>query len=100
MLEKQLALDVAQRVERLLNLQGVATLLTRTDDTYVSLAGRVAIANAQRKCVFVSIHFDDATRPAATGIETYYAARQVSNSPPVALWWPFLQADAAGIGQW
>ena len=80
------ALDVAQRAERLLQLQGVATLLTRTGDTYVSLADRAAIANAQRKCVFISIHFDDAARPAATGVETYYAARQVSNSTRVASW--------------
>lgn len=91
MLEKELALDVAQRTERLLNLQGMTTLLTRTGDTYVSLADRAAIANAQGKCVFISIHFDDAARPAATGVATYYAARQVSNSTRVVPWWPFLR---------
>ncbi|MEY2489032.1 MAG: N-acetylmuramoyl-L-alanine amidase [Verrucomicrobiota bacterium] len=90
-LEKELALDVAHRVERLLQLQGIATLLTRADDTYVSLADRAAIANAQRNCVFVSIHFDDAARSAATGVETYYAAHQISNSTGVASWLPFLQ---------
>jgi N-acetylmuramoyl-L-alanine amidase len=94
MLEKDLALDVAHRTERFLQLQGVATLLTRTGDTYISLAGRAAVANAQRNCIFISIHFDDATRPAATGVETYYAARQVSNAPRVASWFPFLQASA------
>ena len=83
MLEKELALDVAHRVERLLQLQGMTTLLTRADDTYVSLADRAAVANAQRHCVFISIHFD-AARPTATGVETYYAAHQVS-------WLPFLQ---------
>ena len=91
MLEKELALDVTHRVERLLQLQGVATLLTRTGDTYVSLADRAAVANAQRDCVFISIHFDDATRPAATGVETYYAAHQISNSARLASWLPFLQ---------
>jgi N-acetylmuramoyl-L-alanine amidase len=90
-LEKELALDVAHRVERLLQLQGIATLLTRADDTYVSLADRAAIANTQRNCVFVSIHFDDAARSAATGVETYYAAHQISNSTGVASWLPFLQ---------
>jgi N-acetylmuramoyl-L-alanine amidase len=90
MVEKELALDVAHRVERLLQLQGVATVLTRADDTYVSLAGRAAIANAQPNCVFVSIHFD-AARPAATGVETYYAGHQISNSTRVTSWWPFLQ---------
>lgn len=90
-LEKELALDVAHRVERFLQLQGIATLLTRTGDTYVSLADRAAIANAQRHCVFISIHFDDAARPAATGVETYYAARQISNSTRAASWFPFFQ---------
>ena len=90
-LEKELALDVAHRVERFLQLQGVATLLTRTGDTYVSLADRAAIANAQRNCVFISIHFDDAARPAATGVETYYAPHQISNSTRVLSWLPFLQ---------
>jgi N-acetylmuramoyl-L-alanine amidase len=91
LLEKDLALDVAHRTERFLQLQGVATLLTRTGDTYLSLADRAAVANAQRNCVFISIHFDDATRPAATGVETYYAARQISNAPRVASWFPFFQ---------
>jgi N-acetylmuramoyl-L-alanine amidase len=91
MVEKELALDVAHRVERLLQLQGVATLLTRTGDTYVSLADRAAVANAQHNCVFISIHFDDAARPAATGVETYYAAHQISNSTRMASWLPFLQ---------
>ena len=95
MLEKDLALDVAHRTERFLQLQGVATLLTRTGDTYISLADRAAIANAQRNCVFISIHFDDATRPAATGVETYYAARQISNAPRVASWFPFFQQASA-----
>ena len=95
LLEKDLALDVAHRTERFLQLQGVATLLTRTGDTYISLAERAAVANAQRNCIFISIHFDDATRPAATGVETYYAARQVSNAPRVASWFPFLQPASA-----
>jgi N-acetylmuramoyl-L-alanine amidase len=91
LLEKDLALDVAHRAERFLQIQGVATLLTRTGDTYLSLADRAAIANAQRNCVFISIHFDDATRPAATGVETYYAARQISKTPRAVSWFPFFQ---------
>ena len=91
MVEKELTLDVARRVERLLQERGLATQLTRADDTYVSLQGRVAAANDQPDCVFVSIHFDEATRAAAAGIETYYATRQVSLPDRVAAWLPFLQ---------
>jgi N-acetylmuramoyl-L-alanine amidase len=100
MLEKELALDVAQRAARLLQRQGVATLLTRAGDTYVSLADRAALANAQSNCVFISIHFDDAARPAATGVETYYAAHQLSDATRLASWLPFLQQpslDSANV---
>ena len=94
LLEKDLTLDVAQRAKRLLQLQGLATLLTRTGDTHVPLADRAAIANAQSKCVFVSIHFDDAARPAAAGVQTYYAARQILMAKPAVSWLPFLQRAA------
>jgi N-acetylmuramoyl-L-alanine amidase len=90
-LEKDLALDVAHRAERLLQLNGFTTLLTRSDDTYIPLAGRAAIANEQRNCVFISIHFDDAARSAATGVETYYATHQTSSNARLLSWLPFLQ---------
>jgi N-acetylmuramoyl-L-alanine amidase len=90
MVEKELTLDVAHRVERLLRDRGFATQLTRADDTYVSLQERAAIGN-QADCVFVSIHFDEATRSAPNGIETYYATRQSSLPDRVASWLPFLQ---------
>lgn len=91
MLEKELTLDVAHRAERRLKLQGVAVLLTRNDDTHVSLANRAAVANEQHNCVFISIHFDNAARPAATGVETYYAVHQASNVARAAAWLPFLR---------
>jgi N-acetylmuramoyl-L-alanine amidase len=91
MVEKDLTLDVAHRVERLLRERGLATLLTRADDTYISLQARAAAANNQADCVFVSIHFDEATRSAAAGIETYYSTRQSLLPDRVASWLPFLQ---------
>ncbi|MEY2493636.1 MAG: N-acetylmuramoyl-L-alanine amidase [Verrucomicrobiota bacterium] len=97
MVEKQLTLDVAHRVELLLQQRGLAVLLTRIDDTYVPLEGRVSVANDQPNCVFVSIHFDEATRTAATGVETYYAARQISMPGRVASWLPFLQTAASDL---
>ncbi len=94
MIEKDLTLDVARRAERLLQSRGLATMLTRADDSYVSLAARAAIANEQPNCIFVSIHFDEAGRPAATGVETYYAVRQASIPERVMSWLPFLQKAA------
>jgi N-acetylmuramoyl-L-alanine amidase len=89
--EKELTLEVAHRVERLLQERGLVVAMTRADDTYVSLQDRATIANNQPEAVFVSIHFDEGGRSAATGVETYYAAHPVSIPEQVASWLPFLR---------
>jgi N-acetylmuramoyl-L-alanine amidase len=95
LVEKELTLDVAHRVERLLQSRGLVTLLTRSDDSYVSLQDRAAVANDQPECVFVSIHFDESGRSGATGIETYYAAHPISFPERIASWLPFLQRTSS-----
>lgn len=89
--EKDLTLDVALRLVRLAQANGLATLMTRSGDETVPLATRAAVANEQRDCVFVSIHFDHGQRAAATGVGTFYAARQNSRAPLVSAWLPFLE---------
>src|SRR6476620_5082173 len=69
-LEKDLTLDVARRIDRLLEAEGIATAMTRLGYTYVSLAYRAAFANRVRDCIFVSIHFNEDNRPVSTGVET------------------------------
>src|SRR5215472_1151707 len=90
LLEKDLTLDVARRIDRLLDSEGVATLMTRVGDTYVSLADRAAFANRVRNCIFVSIHFNEGNQPVASGVETYYAAHQITAGSFLASWLPFL----------
>jgi len=70
--EKVYALDVAQRVRARLTAAGYRVVMTRTDDTFIGLGTRCAIANSQSNAVFVSIHFNSAPREGADGIETYY----------------------------
>lgn len=70
--EKNVALDVALRVARRLQNAGIRTVLTRNNDVFITLAQRVAVANAQRRALFLSIHFNSALRPGARGIETYH----------------------------
>jgi len=89
-MEKDLTLDVARRIDRLLDSEGVATLMTRVGDTYVSLADRAAFANRLRNCIFVSIHFNEDNKPVASGVETYYAAHQITAGSFLASWLPFL----------
>jgi N-acetylmuramoyl-L-alanine amidase len=99
-LEKDLTLDVAQRVDRLLQAQGTATLLTRNGDNYVSLADRAALANRAQDCIFVSIHFNEGNKNTSAGVETYYAERQMPVTPLLVSWLPFLQhasLEAANI---
>jgi N-acetylmuramoyl-L-alanine amidase len=90
LLEKDLTLDVARRIDRLLDSEGIATLMTRLGDTYVSLADRAAFANRIRNCIFVSIHFNEDNKPVASGVETYYAAHQITPGSLMASWLPFV----------
>ncbi len=73
--EKGFTLDTAKRLARALRSgTGIKVVLTRDDDTFVSLGERTYIANqyAGHDAVFVSIHFNAGRRESAYGIETYY----------------------------
>ena len=92
--EKDLTLDIAQRVDRLLQGQGMATVMTRVGDGYVSLAERAALTNRVPDCIMVSIHFNEGNKAVSSGIETYYADHQVTAGTPIVSWLPFLQHTA------
>lgn len=71
-LEKKLNLDAAKRVAKRLQRAGVRVVFTRADDSYISLAGRAAIANRYPSGLFVSIHHNASTIAQPSGVETYY----------------------------
>ena len=70
--EKMVALDVAQRLNRKLRESQLKTVMTRSSDVFIELNDRVAIENAQKNAIFVSIHFNDSRRRKIRGFETYY----------------------------
>jgi N-acetylmuramoyl-L-alanine amidase len=71
--ESELTLDVAQRLQKLLEAQpGFAVVLTRSTDEYIGLEERTAIANREGADLFLSIHANASREPAAHGIETYF----------------------------
>lgn len=70
--EKIYTLAVSQKLAAKLRAAGFRVVMTRSDDTFVGLGARCAIANAQRDAIFVSVHFNAAPRVGATGVETYY----------------------------
>jgi len=73
LLEANLVLDIALRVEALLKKQaGVEVVLTRRTDVYIPLEERTAIANREGADLFLSIHANAAARTTARGVETYF----------------------------
>src|SRR5215813_13374265 len=70
--EKMVALDVAQRLNHRLRESKLKTVMTRDSDVFIPLNDRVAIENAQKNAIFVSIHFNDSRSRGVHGFETYY----------------------------
>lgn len=54
--EKDLNLDISLKLYNMLKAVGFNVQLTRTDDTYVDLYDRAALANNQNASLFVSVH--------------------------------------------
>ena len=73
LLEKDLVLDVSQRLGKLIaEKMGTEVIYTRSDDTFIPLQGRTALANDKKADLFLSIHANSSPAPAITGVETYY----------------------------
>jgi len=72
--EKDVVLTVALRVKAQLEAEGVHVILTRDDDTFLSLQERSTFATTDRN-IFVSIHANGADSGAAQGIETFVFGR-------------------------
>jgi N-acetylmuramoyl-L-alanine amidase len=71
--EKTVVLDVALRVGKLLKQRlGADVIFTRSDDTFIPLETRTAIANKAQADLFLSIHANSSPDASARGVETYY----------------------------
>ncbi len=71
--EKDVVLDVALRLGKLLHERLNAEIVyTRSDDTFIPLETRTAIANKAQADLFISIHANSSADPTARGVETYY----------------------------
>ena len=72
--EKDIILPIGRRVAAILQQNGVQAVMTRDSDYFVSLPGRVEMAERANADVFVSIHANSAgaNRPEISGLETYY----------------------------
>jgi len=72
LLEKELTLDIAQRVRKLLEADAFEVVMTREQDRSVSLEERGLAANRDGADIFVSIHLNWIENLKARGVETYY----------------------------
>jgi N-acetylmuramoyl-L-alanine amidase len=73
LLEKDLVLDVTERLGRLLQSRlGSDVVLTRSGDTYLPLDQRADLANQAQADLFVSVHANYSSSLTARGVETYY----------------------------
>ncbi len=70
--EKTVTLDVAQRLRDLLVRDGFRVVMTRSDDRFIPLYGRTAIANRAEADLFISIHANASRSRTADGFEAYY----------------------------
>ena len=72
-IEKNVTLDVAMRLRRLLERNGFEVVVTRAEDRLIPLRERAAMANKSDADIFVSIHVNSlASGIANHGVETYY----------------------------
>lgn len=70
--EKFLNLSTTLLVKNFLQQFGFEVMMTRTDDTFISLEERSILANKMKPKIFVSIHFNSAPSEDAEGIEVFY----------------------------
>ena len=71
LVEKELNLTLARRLQQKFAAYECEVILTRTDDTRVSLADRVAVARSNNADVFLSIHSNGFSNSSANGYEDY-----------------------------
>ncbi len=71
--EKTAALDMAERLKKLLEAQGYRVMMTRTRDRFVELADRAEIARKAGADLFISLHYNSVEKSAhqVTGVEVF-----------------------------
>jgi len=77
--EKDVVLDVAEKVGRELKNCGVKVLVTRSTDDFIPLPQRSDIANRKEADIFVSIHANASRSRRVEGFEVYYLTESVDD---------------------
>jgi N-acetylmuramoyl-L-alanine amidase len=78
--EKDINLDIAKRLSKLLKSDGTEVVMTRSTDRFIPLSTRVDIANHSKADLFVSIHANANRVRRLNGIEVYYVSPSINDS--------------------
>lgn len=77
--EKTVTLDIAKRLQGLMERQGLEVEMTRSSDRFIPLNDRVAMTNKAGADLFVSIHANANRARSLNGFEVYYLSPKVSD---------------------
>ena len=84
--EKQYTLPLAEELAAQLETAGFKVILTRTNDTFVALEDRPALANRQKADLFISLHFNIGPPGEAKGVEVYCLTPPKASSTNIGRW--------------
>ncbi|NOU96020.1 N-acetylmuramoyl-L-alanine amidase [Paenibacillus sp. LMG 31456] len=82
--EKTVNLDISQKLRDILTQKGYEVVMTREDDTFLSLKERVEFTNGQQADLFVSIHANSYTPKSRGAMVLYYDNRYPQESYPAS----------------
>ena len=72
LIEKDITLDVCQKLDVILKKSGINTLMIRDGDDYVDHIERIQLANSRKVTLFLSVHCDWFEDKSLNGIRTFY----------------------------
>jgi N-acetylmuramoyl-L-alanine amidase len=78
--EKEVTLDIAKMLKKLMETQGIEVMMTRSTDRFVPLSERVTMTNNSKADLFVSIHANANPVKSLNGFEVYYVSPKSSDS--------------------
>lgn len=85
LLEKDVVLQLSRTVREVLTARGYRVVTTRDSDASVGFQDRVAVANAAKADVFLSLHMNASRSASAHGTEVYYLSLDASDRSAAAL---------------
>lgn len=70
--EKQINLLLAKKIKAKLEARGATVIMTRSNDTYVSLDNRAAMGRKKNPDMFIAVHCDSSESASPMGTSAYY----------------------------